>query len=218
MAMASGLSASSRSIAIPATVLALSAREVSDAPGRLAARHPTTTPTADTPPSNTKPRMNSKLKSTLVTKKDYSGNQCHLRSRALMAFKLSPCIMRFPVPASLPQESDGSSFNRWKGTCARCRTTAFFPIHSSVGIVETVEGRNWQVRPNGAPPIAAKGGSRTSPLPDFFIGAHAQAAGHALLTRDPAHARQGAVTRRVSQRSRSFAHEASDDGRKMTVG
>lgn len=29
------------------------------------------------------------------------------------------------------------------------------------------------------------GGSRTSPLPDFFIGAHAEAEGHILLTRDP---------------------------------
>jgi predicted nucleic acid-binding protein len=29
------------------------------------------------------------------------------------------------------------------------------------------------------------GGSRTVPLPDFFIGAHAAAAGLALLTRDP---------------------------------
>lgn len=28
------------------------------------------------------------------------------------------------------------------------------------------------------------GGARTSPLPDFFIGAHAQAAGHAIATRD----------------------------------
>jgi predicted nucleic acid-binding protein len=31
-----------------------------------------------------------------------------------------------------------------------------------------------------------RGGTKTSPLPDFFIGAHAQAAGHALLTRDKA--------------------------------
>jgi predicted nucleic acid-binding protein len=31
------------------------------------------------------------------------------------------------------------------------------------------------------------GGPRTLPLPDFFIGAHAAAAGLALLTRDPAH-------------------------------
>ena len=30
------------------------------------------------------------------------------------------------------------------------------------------------------------GGSKTSPLPDFFIGAHAEAAGLTLLTRDPA--------------------------------
>jgi len=30
-----------------------------------------------------------------------------------------------------------------------------------------------------------RGGKRTSPLPDFFIGAHAQAEGHQLLTRDP---------------------------------
>lgn len=30
-----------------------------------------------------------------------------------------------------------------------------------------------------------RGGTRTSPLPDFFIGAHAQAAGLPLLTRDP---------------------------------
>jgi hypothetical protein len=30
------------------------------------------------------------------------------------------------------------------------------------------------------------GGPRPLPLPDFFIGAHAQAAGLALLTRDPA--------------------------------
>ncbi len=29
------------------------------------------------------------------------------------------------------------------------------------------------------------GGSRTSPLPDFFIGAHAEAEGHTILTRDP---------------------------------
>lgn len=30
-----------------------------------------------------------------------------------------------------------------------------------------------------------RGGSRSSPLPDFFIGAHAAIAGHQLLTRDP---------------------------------
>lgn len=31
-----------------------------------------------------------------------------------------------------------------------------------------------------------RGGGRSSPLPDFFIGAHAEAEGHTLLTRDPA--------------------------------
>ena len=30
------------------------------------------------------------------------------------------------------------------------------------------------------------GGIKTSPLPDFFIGAHAEVEGHTLLTRDPA--------------------------------
>ncbi|MHB8512345.1 MAG: type II toxin-antitoxin system VapC family toxin [Actinomycetota bacterium] len=30
-----------------------------------------------------------------------------------------------------------------------------------------------------------RGGSRTSPLPDFYIGAHAAVAGYHLLTRDP---------------------------------
>ena len=30
----------------------------------------------------------------------------------------------------------------------------------------------------------SRGGSRELPLPDFFIGAHAEVAGHALLTRD----------------------------------
>ena len=31
----------------------------------------------------------------------------------------------------------------------------------------------------------AAGGARTATLPDFFIGAHAQAQGYTLLTRDP---------------------------------
>ena len=30
-----------------------------------------------------------------------------------------------------------------------------------------------------------RGGTKHSPLPDFYIGAHASLAGHALLTRDP---------------------------------
>ncbi len=30
-----------------------------------------------------------------------------------------------------------------------------------------------------------RGGRRRSPLPDFYIGAHAAVAGHTLLTRDP---------------------------------
>ena len=34
------------------------------------------------------------------------------------------------------------------------------------------------------------GGSKTSPLPDFFIGAHAEVEGHTLLTRDPARYRK----------------------------
>lgn len=31
-----------------------------------------------------------------------------------------------------------------------------------------------------------RGGARTSPLPDFYIGAHAEVEGHTLLTRDAA--------------------------------
>lgn len=33
--------------------------------------------------------------------------------------------------------------------------------------------------------LGPRGGSRTSGLPDFFIGAHAQTLGIAILTRDP---------------------------------
>lgn len=32
----------------------------------------------------------------------------------------------------------------------------------------------------------SRGGKRDTPLPDFYIGAHAEAAGHVLLTRDAA--------------------------------
>ena len=32
----------------------------------------------------------------------------------------------------------------------------------------------------------ARGGARTAPLPDFYIGAHAEVEGHTLLTRDAA--------------------------------
>lgn len=35
-----------------------------------------------------------------------------------------------------------------------------------------------------------RGGVRSSPLPDFFIGAHAAVAGYALLTRDPGRVRR----------------------------
>jgi predicted nucleic acid-binding protein len=35
-----------------------------------------------------------------------------------------------------------------------------------------------------------RGGTKTSPLPDFFIGAHAATAGYRLLTRDPKRYRQ----------------------------
>jgi predicted nucleic acid-binding protein len=35
-----------------------------------------------------------------------------------------------------------------------------------------------------------RGGIKTSPLPDFFIGAHAATAGYRLLTRDPKRYRQ----------------------------
>jgi len=34
-------------------------------------------------------------------------------------------------------------------------------------------------------PYRRSGGRRVTPLPDFFIGAHAAIAGHQLLTRDP---------------------------------
>lgn len=36
----------------------------------------------------------------------------------------------------------------------------------------------------------ATGGTKRSPLPDFYIGAHALIAGHCLLTRDPARYRR----------------------------
>lgn len=35
-----------------------------------------------------------------------------------------------------------------------------------------------------------RGGARTTPLPDFYIGAHAAAAGIVLLTRDPGRVRR----------------------------
>lgn len=58
-------------------------------------------------------------------------------------------------------------------------------------IVETL-GLHYEELPREALFLAAqahrayrlRGGSKTSPLPDFFIGAHAQAAGLTLLTRD----------------------------------
>ena len=41
------------------------------------------------------------------------------------------------------------------------------------------------------------GGQRRSPLPDFYIGAHAAVAGHTLLTRDPRRYRHYFPTLRV---------------------
>ena len=35
-----------------------------------------------------------------------------------------------------------------------------------------------------------QGGSRTSPMPDFYIGAHAEASGFRVLTRDPSRFRR----------------------------
>jgi len=58
----------------------------------------------------------------------------------------------------------------------------------------TILGFRYEELPKPALYLAAKayrayrqrGGVKTSPLPDFFIGAHAAAAGHTLLTRDRA--------------------------------
>jgi predicted nucleic acid-binding protein len=41
------------------------------------------------------------------------------------------------------------------------------------------------------------GGARTSPLPDFFVGAHAAVSGLVLLTRDPARIRKSFPTVRM---------------------
>ena len=41
------------------------------------------------------------------------------------------------------------------------------------------------------------GGSKRSPLPDFYIGAHAEVKGYALLTRDPARYRSYFPTLRI---------------------
>jgi predicted nucleic acid-binding protein len=43
-----------------------------------------------------------------------------------------------------------------------------------------------------------KGGARTAPLPDFFIGAHAAVSGLVLITRDPARVRKHFPKLRVS--------------------
>jgi hypothetical protein len=53
---------------------------------------------------------------------------------------------------------------------------------------------DWEAIPYEAAFLAGKaflayrrrGGARRSPLPDFFIGAHAAVSGHLLMTRDPA--------------------------------
>ena len=42
-----------------------------------------------------------------------------------------------------------------------------------------------------------RGGSHGTPLPDFYIGAHAAIAGHALLTRDPTRYRTYFPTLRI---------------------
>jgi predicted nucleic acid-binding protein len=42
-----------------------------------------------------------------------------------------------------------------------------------------------------------RGGTRRSPLPDFYIGAHAAVAGHTLLTRDPERYRSYFPTLRI---------------------
>lgn len=91
----------------------------------------------------------------------------------------------------------GSSHDLWINDVVYAEVSVGFRRIEVVN--EAVEGAGFILRPIPRPALflagkafetyRRRGGRRTSPLPDFFIGAHAAVEGVPLITRDPARVR-----------------------------
>ena len=93
-------------------------------------------------------------------------SQTALMKAATVGMAINPIIYAELAPAFNSHEELAAALDEWPLTRLPLPYAAAWPAAQAFGVYRR------------------RGGSRTSPLPDFYIGAHAQMDGLSLLTRD----------------------------------